>query len=80
MSDPEVEAEILDDAFAEVSEDAITITGIHLMRHSEHVCVSVEIGGKWVEVIRERHDGSFSHIVEPSGMRKAALMAGLVII
>lgn len=49
-----------------------TITGIHLMRVGDYVIVKAEIDGRWCEVIRERHDGSFSHIVEPSGIREAA--------
>lgn len=54
------------------NQEPIAVMGIHLFRIGEHVVVSAEIDGKWVEVIRERHDGAFSHIVEPSGMRSAA--------
>lgn len=36
----------------------------------DHVVVKAEIDGEWIEVIREWHDGSFSHIVEPLGMRR----------
>lgn len=49
---------------------AIPITGIHLVRLGGYVVVKAEIDGQWVEVIREWHDGSFSHIVEPLGMRR----------
>jgi hypothetical protein len=49
----------------------VAVSGIHLMRLGDHVVVAVEIGGKWIEVIREWHDGSFSHIVEPDGIRRA---------
>lgn len=52
-------------------QEPISIMGIHLFRTGEYVVVAAEIDGKWVEVIRERHDGAFSHIVEPSGMRRA---------
>lgn len=49
--------------------DTIAVSGIHLYRLGKHVIVNAEIEGKWVEVIRELHDGQFSHIVEPGGMR-----------
>lgn len=63
---------------AAISRDTVAVSGIHLFRVGEHVVVSVEINGQWVEVIRERHDGAFSHIVEPSGIRQAAaLIEGL---
>lgn len=51
--------------------DAVAVSGIHLLRLGGDVVVRAEIDGKWVEVIRELHDGQFSHIVEPGGMRKA---------
>jgi hypothetical protein len=35
--------------------------------------VSVEIGGLWVDVIRERNSDTISHIVEPLGIRNAQL-------
>ena len=50
----------------------LSIGGIWLLRDGDHIIVRAEIGGSWIDVIRERHDGMFSHIVEPSGMRKAA--------
>lgn len=48
----------------------VPVTGIHLVRLGDYVVVNAEIDGKWVEVIREYHDDSFSHIVEPLGMRR----------
>lgn len=48
----------------------VPISGIHLVRLGDYVVVKAEIDGKWVEIIREHHDGSFSHIVEPLGMRR----------
>jgi hypothetical protein len=51
---------------------SVEITGLHLMRLGDYVRVNVEIDGRWVQVISERHDGAFSHIVEPGGMLKAA--------
>jgi hypothetical protein len=50
----------------------VPITGIHLYKVGGHVVVCAEIEGTWVEVIREREDGSYSHIVEAEGMRSAA--------
>jgi len=55
-----------------VSKKGIEVTGIHLLRLGDYAIVNAEIDGQWVEVIKERYDGSFSHIVEPDGMRKAA--------
>jgi hypothetical protein len=53
-------------------QEPVSVQGIHLFRNGDHVVVSVEIEGRWVEVIREWHDGAFSHIVEPNGIRRAA--------
>ncbi len=53
-----------------MAQQAVPVTGIHLVRIGGHVIVKAEIDGQWVEVIREWHDGSFSHIVEPLGMRR----------
>ena len=42
---------------------------IHLYLEGKDVVVAVEATkGQWVEVIRERADGCYSHIVEPSGI------------
>ncbi len=53
-----------------MAQQPVPVTGIHLVRLGDYVIVKAEIDGKWVEVIREHHDGSFSHIVEPLGMRR----------
>jgi hypothetical protein len=50
--------------------DAISISGIFLRREGEHAVVEVEVDGRWVEICREHMDGSFSHIVEPVGIRR----------
>lgn len=49
----------------------VEVSGIHLVRIGDHVIVNAEMDEKWVEVIKERHDGAFSHIVEVGGMRRA---------
>jgi hypothetical protein len=49
----------------------VPITGVHLKRIGDYAYVAVEIDGEWVDVIRERLDSNFSHIVEPGGMLKA---------
>ncbi len=45
---------------------------IRLYRLGQHVVVAIEViedgRSRWVEVIRERYDGCFSHIVEPDGI------------
>lgn len=58
-----------------MAQQPVPVTGIHLVRLGDYVVVKAEIDGKWVEVIREHHDGSFSHIVEPNGMRSRAQKA-----
>lgn len=44
------------------------VEGIRLRKEGEYTVVDAEIGGSWIEVIRERSDGEFCHIVEASGM------------
>ena len=50
----------------------VAISGVQAFRLGDHVIVRVEIDGAWCEVISERIDGAFSHIVEVGGIRKAA--------
>lgn len=52
-------------------DETVPVEGIRLRKDGEHTVVDAEIGGAWIEVIRERSDGEFCHIVEPSGMFKA---------
>jgi len=47
----------------------IEVSGIWLVREGEYIIVRAEVNGAWVEVIREYHDGPFSHIVEDNGIR-----------
>ena len=49
----------------------VAVTGIWLVRIGNEAIVRAEIDGAWVDVIREGFDGSYSHIVEPGGMRRA---------
>jgi hypothetical protein len=49
----------------------VPITGIMLRNEGDYTIVEAEIGASWIEVIRERSDGPFSHIVEPTGMLAA---------
>jgi hypothetical protein len=53
-----------------MAQTPVPVSGIHLVRLGDYVIVKAEIDGQWVEVIREHHDGPFSHIVEPLGMRR----------
>lgn len=46
----------------------VTYPPIHLWTDLKYVYVSVQVEGKWIEVIREIHDSPFSHIVEPGGI------------
>ena len=47
------------------------ITGLCLKREVDDMVVSIEVGGKWINVIREPAEGPISHIVEPAGMEKS---------
>lgn len=38
--------------------------------------VKIEIGGQWIELIRESLDGPFSHIIEPSGIDRRTSEGG----
>jgi hypothetical protein len=51
--------------------EMVPVEGIRLRKDGVYTVVDAEIGGAWIEVIRERSDGEFCHIVEPSGMFKA---------
>lgn len=51
--------------------EMVPVEGIRLRKEGEYTVVDAEIGGSWVEVIRERSDGEFCHIVEPAGMFSA---------
>lgn len=46
----------------------VPVLGIRLRKESQHTVVDAEIGGVWVEVIRELSTNEFCHIVEPSGI------------
>ena len=49
-------------------DEFVPVMGIRLRKDGYCTVVDAEIGGVWIEVIRERTDGEFCHIVEPSGM------------
>lgn len=53
----------------------MNITAVWLKRLGKDAVVEIEVDGKWIEVIRERFDGAFSHIVESSGMVRAQICA-----
>src|SRR5690606_17473032 len=53
--------------------EPVGVTAIWLKNIGEHVIVEAEIGGKWVEIIRERADGAYSHIVESGGIMSSYL-------
>lgn len=49
-------------------ESFVPVEGIRLTKEGRYTVVSAEIGGAWVEVIRELSDNQFDHIVNPSGI------------
>lgn len=50
------------------TDDFVPVMGIRLRKDGKHTVVDAEIGGAWIEVIRELSDNEFCHIVEPAGM------------
>lgn len=54
-----------------MTQKPVPITGVHLNAYSERIRVSVEINGKWIEVINEywTGEGHASHIVEAAGIK-----------
>lgn len=61
-------------------EPAVQITGVWLQKSTAHngngLRVLVEVGGEWREVITEiADDGPISHIVEPTGITRAPVVA-----
>ena len=52
----------------------MNISGVKLTRQGDQVIVLIEVGGTWVPVISEHHDGCFDHIVNESGMRRCYQM------
>lgn len=46
----------------------IPVMGIRLRKEGSDTIVDAEIAGAWIELIRERSDGNFCHIIEPDGM------------
>lgn len=59
--------------------DKVEISAIHLSTVGEHVLVAVEIQGKWIEIIRERKDNAYSHIVEAHAIEHSARRAGVAL-
>lgn len=54
----------------------VAITGIWLRQEQLGAAVVlVEIGGKWIEIIRETEGGPYSHICEPAGIDAAIARA-----
>jgi len=43
---------------------------LHLFAEGEHAVLAIEVNGKWIELIRERLDSPFSHIIEPLGIKR----------
>lgn len=47
-----------------------TYHALHLLAEGEYAVLKIEVNGKWVELIRERLDSPFSHIIEPLGIQR----------
>lgn len=44
---------------------------LHLRAEGEYVILSINVNDKWVDLIKERLDSAFSHIIEPLGIETA---------
>lgn len=55
---------------SEMQEKTMSITGVMLRAEGDDAIVELEIGGVWHQIIRCDMRSSFSHIVEPSGMKR----------
>ena len=53
---------------SDLMDNFVPVMAIRLRKDGEHTVVDAEIGGAWIEVIRERSDGEFCHIVESAGI------------
>lgn len=53
----------------------VSVSAIWLKTIGDDVIVEAEIGGRWVELIRERSDGAYSHIIEGNGVFTAYVNA-----
>lgn len=58
-------------SFAGPRGEMVPVEGIRLRKEGKYTVVDAEIGGSWIEVIRELSDNEFCHIVEPSGIYSA---------
>lgn len=47
------------------------MNAIMLKSEGDYAIVEIEVNGKWIELIRERSDSPFSHIIEPAGIELA---------
>lgn len=50
--------------------EPVTISGLMLRAEGNDAIVELEIDGKWHKIVACDMRGSFSHIVEPLGIRK----------
>ena len=64
---------------SDLVDEFVPVMGIRLRKDGEHTVVDAEIGGAWIEVIREHAEEvplpPFSHICEPAGVEAALLRA-----
>lgn len=44
---------------------------LHLRAEGDCVVLEIESNGKWVQLIKEKLDSPFSHIIEPAGIQNA---------
>lgn len=55
---------------SEQNAEYVSVSGVWIRRIGDNVECLVELPSGWVVVITEQLDGYFSHIIEPSGIRR----------
>jgi hypothetical protein len=43
---------------------------LFLRAEGDYAILEIEVNGKWIQLIKERLDSPFSHIIEPSGIQR----------
>lgn len=54
-----------------MSTEIIFKNALHLRAEGDYAILEIEVNGKWIELVRERLDSPFSHIIEPAGIQSA---------
>ena len=59
-----------------MKQEPVAVTGVWLLAIGDYSIAKVEVNEQWIEVIREHKEGAYSHIIEPTGIRKKVTRIG----